>query len=179
MGGAVEGGKCAGGGAPGGGGGLQAFPGTAGGNQCFNLIQEIEEPSLSLSSERVWNEPWPEVRVTYRNLTKVHFRVVSYDFNQLKRAGGWQPDQLERGELQKLVRSKPLREWSRDLPATEDYQQREEQVQVPKDLEPGLYVLLASQLADFRKEQKNQVSHALFWVSDLALVIREGSAKER
>lgn len=160
--------------------GTQAFPGTAGGNHCFNVMREIEEPASSLSTERVWNEPWPDIRVSYRNLTQAHFRVVSYDASRLKRARGWDPDQLERTELEKLVQSKPVLEWSRDLPVTEDYQMREERVEMPRVLEPGLYGLLASHSPNFRKEEGNAVSHCLFWVSNLALVIRSeyGNAGE-
>lgn len=155
--------------------GMQAFPGTPGGDLCFNAVREIEHPSLGLAVERVWNAPWPEARVTYRNLAKAHFRVVKFDVNRLMRSDGWNPDSLEREEVEALVRAKPLREWGRELPATADYQARIERVEVPQDLEPGLYVLLASHLPDFRKKEENQVSHVLFWVSDLALVLREES----
>lgn len=152
--------------------GSQAFPGTVGGHQCHNLIQEIEEPGLSLMIERVWNQPGPEVRVSYRNLTGVHFRIVKYDFERLKRVGGWGLEELDQEEVRKLAGGKPLRQWSRTLPATVDFAWRTERVEAPGDLAPGLYVLLASQQADFRQKEGNQVSQSLFWVSDLALVLR-------
>lgn len=155
--------------------GGQAFPDSPGGAACFNLVQEIEAPTLGLHVERVWNKPWPEVRVDYRNLTQVHFRVVKFEFDRLKRGAGWNLEELEREEVRKLAQAPPLREWGRELAATADFQARTERVEVPADLEPGLYVLLASQQADFRKERENQVSQALFWVSDLALVIRSES----
>ncbi len=41
--------------------GAEAFPGTPGGNRCSNIVSQIEQPSSSLSVERVWNNPLPEV----------------------------------------------------------------------------------------------------------------------
>ena len=63
--------------------GARMFPDTPGGNRCHNLVQSIQSKTLSLHTERVWNEPWPDIRLKYRNLTKVHFRVVQFDWQQL------------------------------------------------------------------------------------------------
>ena len=59
------------------------FPESPGGQLCYNLIQSIEAKDLQISTERVWNKPWPEIRVHYRNLAKVHFRAVRYDWQKL------------------------------------------------------------------------------------------------
>ena len=48
---------------------------TVGGKLCANLIQEIEAKSIAITTERVWNEPLPTIRVDYRNLNKVWFRA--------------------------------------------------------------------------------------------------------
>ena len=47
--------------------------------QCYNLLDQIEAPLVEIATERVWNEPWPLIQVRYRNLTKVHFRLVRED----------------------------------------------------------------------------------------------------
>ena len=66
---------------------------------------------------------------------------------------------------------KPAFAWSVDLPATEDYQERLQEIAAPKDLKPGFYYLVASHDPNFG-EQNNQVSYTPFWVSRLAMVIR-------
>lgn len=37
--------------------GMQAFPNSYGGKQCFTLLQQIEGKSVGITTERVWNEP--------------------------------------------------------------------------------------------------------------------------
>ncbi|MFC1766233.1 tetratricopeptide repeat protein, partial [Planctomycetota bacterium] len=54
--------------------GWQRFPASIGGAWCYNLTQQIETRSLTVKTERVWNAPWPDIQVTYRNVTRVHFR---------------------------------------------------------------------------------------------------------
>src|SRR5262249_39878897 len=60
--------------------GKQALPNSHGGELCHNLVEQIESKSAVLDTERVWNDPWPTIRVRYRNLDKVHFRAVRVDF---------------------------------------------------------------------------------------------------
>ena len=43
-------------------------------------MKQIEAKSANIMTERVWNEPSPSIRVTYRNLTKVYFRLVREDW---------------------------------------------------------------------------------------------------
>ena len=51
--------------------GRDAHPASLGGRLCYNLIQQIEARSATLRTERVWNDPLPEIYVTYRNVTRV------------------------------------------------------------------------------------------------------------
>ena len=57
--------------------GYNSFPNSVGGKQCFNLMKQIEARSVQISTERVWNEPWPSIEVRYRNITQIHFRLVA------------------------------------------------------------------------------------------------------
>ncbi len=50
------------------------------GAMCYNLVQRIESKSASLRTELVWNAPWPTLDVMYRNVTKIYFRAVAFDF---------------------------------------------------------------------------------------------------
>ena len=56
--------------------GMKAFPDSAGGKLCFNLVQQIESKSANAATERVWADPLPTIKVTYKNITKAYFRVV-------------------------------------------------------------------------------------------------------
>ncbi len=65
------------------------FRNTPGGDLCYNLMKQIEAKSANIMTERVWNEPSPSIRVTYRNLTKVYFRLVREDWAAKIKSGNF------------------------------------------------------------------------------------------
>jgi len=160
--------------------GADVFPKSYGGVKCFNLVQQIEARQVTLSTERVWNEPWPVIAVNYKNLTKAYFRAVPQDFGAFVARQRWYGsgvingiDWQERDRyIAELLARQPAATWDAALPATTDYRERTENVPVAKDLKPGFYFILASLDASFGKDQ-NQVSATTVWVSDLALVVRQ------
>jgi uncharacterized protein YfaS (alpha-2-macroglobulin family) len=109
--------------------------------------------------------------VRYRNLTKAHFRVVAWDYDQRIKSGNWQAEYLDEAEQRDLLARKPVQQWSVELPPTDDFQERLQEIDAPQDLKPGFYYLVASHAPKFG-EQNNQVSYTPFWVSRLALVMR-------
>ncbi len=151
--------------------GKNAFPNSVGGRRCHNLLLQIEAKSSQINIERVWNPPLSKIQVRYRNLTKVFFRVVPESYEARLKTVRYRPEQLDENERRALLAKEPLRQWSVDLPATADYQERMEEVEPPADLKPGFYFLVASHDPAFG-EQNNLVSFTDFWVSDLALVVR-------
>lgn len=144
---------------------------SVGGKMCHNLIQQIEAHESQITTERVWNDPLPTINVAYRNLTKVYFRVVPFDFEEYARSQRWGAENLDQNQRSNLLKQNPLHAWPHDLPATEDYKQRTEELPAPKELKPGSYFLVASHNEKFT-DVDNQISFTEFWVSDLALVIR-------
>ena len=67
--------------------GWNEYAATVGGIECYNLIQQIEAKSATITTERVWNDPLPSIQVTYRNVTKVYFRAVATKFEDYIQAG--------------------------------------------------------------------------------------------
>jgi hypothetical protein len=55
--------------------GVKAYPESAGGKLCFNLVQQIESKSTQTTTERVWADPLPAIKLTYKNVTKAYFRA--------------------------------------------------------------------------------------------------------
>jgi len=151
--------------------GLDAFPKTAGGAMCFNLIQQIEARSARLDTERVWNEPWPTLNVSYRNITKVYFRAVAADFEDYIKRTRWGLGGFDDQQRKQLLSATPALEWDAELPPTKDYKERTENLPAPTKLKPGFYFIIASHDRTFG-EKENQVSLAPVWVSDLALVLQ-------
>jgi hypothetical protein len=147
--------------------GWDQYPASVGGIQCYNLIQQIEAKSASITTERVWNDPLPSINVTYRNVTKVYFRAVSVKFEDYMQVGG-------QYETNALLAMEPVLEWSADLLPTSDYKARTQTLSAPKGLAKGIYFVLASHDPSFQKDN-NQISLARLWVGDLAMVVRNAS----
>ncbi|MGV3486217.1 MAG: MG2 domain-containing protein [Planctomycetaceae bacterium] len=151
--------------------GAVRFAESLGARSCYNLVQQIEAPSSQIATERVWNQPLPTIDVHYRNLTKVHFRLLPLPFEDYITSSRWQPEQLDDAQRMALLAQTPVRAWSADLPATEDFQERVESLAVPAGIKPGSYYLVSSHNAAF-SDDDNQISISEVWVSDLALIIR-------
>lgn len=152
--------------------GKNAFPQSVGGKLCFNTIAEIEAKSVSVMTERVWNDPLPDLRVSYRNITKVYFRAVKVDWYSRFAPDRWSPGTLNQSDRDQLVRQAPTLSWSTDLPPTDDYRQATHDVVAPKDLKSGYYFILASVRPDF-SDNDNVISACEVWVSSLAIVLRQ------
>lgn len=151
-------------------------PQSPGGISCANLVASIEAPSASIQTERVWNAPWPDIRVTHKNTTKVWFRAVAWDWGQMA-AGQLRPiSNLGGPEFDALLERNPVLEWSHDLPATPDFRERHEDLPAPTTLEPGQYAIIASHNPGFSQDD-NQLSLAEVWVSRLALITREDQGR--
>lgn len=150
--------------------GWTAFPRSYGGLSCYNLIQQIESKSCTIRTEGVWNEPLPEIEVTYRNVARVFFRAVRQEFDLAGRSSPWRSG-FDADRVRALLAAVPVRTWSADLPATADYRERSVSLPAPAGLAPGPYTLIASHDPAFG-EVDNQVSCVDIWVSDLALVVR-------
>ena len=152
--------------------GEKAFPKSSGGQQCFNLIQNIEAKSSSVNTERVWtSDRAGTIQVRYRNLTEVHYRIVKADWNELIKSANYRPEYLNDAQRKALLAAKAEHEWSDKLPATEDFHDRTHSSVAPKDLKPGFYWVIASHDKGFGAAD-NQVTFSDFWVSDLSMITR-------
>ncbi len=156
--------------------GAAAFPGSVGGQLCRNLLLEIEAPQTRIHSERIWNAPWPTLDVYHKNTPETWFRIVAADWNEFLDRRRNRPENLSQDERIGLIGKAPVRSWSTNLPPTPDYSEHLTHLEVPRDLRPGFYFLLASRRADFG-EANNEVTLLPFWVSDLALVVRSRAGR--
>lgn len=158
--------------------GMKAHPDSPGGKLCHNLVANIEAKSLAVLAERAWAEPWPGIKVTYRNINRVHFRVIGADFiERLKISARWRPDQLDQNEARRILSRDPVISFSRELPATADYKEKITVLEAPKNLKPGFYFLFASTDENFIAN--SPVSYCDFFVTDLALMERRNTGTGR
>src|ERR1043166_6398962 len=171
--------------------GHELFPQSPGGKLCRNLVTEIESKSASITTERVWNcfsgagvspanvppgedkrDACPTIIIRYRNVDSVYFRAVPYDWEVFLQKQHHRPESLSEQERREVIAKPPALEWSEKLPPTSDYKEKTFAAPAPTTLKPGFYFIAASHDPKFG-EQDNQVSLAVVWVSDLALVTRQ------
>jgi hypothetical protein len=156
--------------------GRDTHPDSPGGRACWNLIQQIEAPWISIITERVWTQPLADIQVHYQNLTNLHLRIVPWDWAEnLAMLNPRGRDRWDEHRKEMLSRQ-PALEWSAALPPTADFVVRSEEIPAPDSLAPGHYYLLTSTDPEFGATDDNQVSFAPFWVSDLALIVRSHNA---
>jgi uncharacterized protein YfaS (alpha-2-macroglobulin family) len=149
---------------------------SPGAKLCRNLMAEIEAKSVEIATERVWNAPWPDIDVHYRNITKVYFRAFRYDWESLLEKRRGRPEYLDEKQKNEMLARKAEFEWSEELPATSDYRERAAKAKAPDKLKAGFYFVVASANADFSAKD-NVLSMASVWVSELALITRERDGK--
>lgn len=147
-----------------------AHPNSPGGLMCHNLAKSIEAKSTSVTTERVWNQPWPKIAVRYRNVTNIYFRAVVWDWNEFLEKRHARPEYLNQADRDSLLARKPVLEWSAALPATPDFKERTVELPAPATLKPGFYFIIASHDPKFG-DADNQITFSDVWVSDLALVV--------
>lgn len=179
---------------------VKAYPESVGGTLAYNLTQQILAKELSFNTERVWPgaDALPPITVSYRNLTKVHFRAYKLDWDARVKSFEHQynPDTTytltnervvkvpkeqgqdylqfdHKAEWQGILKGKPTQAWESAVPATPDYNLRSEKVTTPKSFEPGFYMVFASADGEFREGQSPVYATGV-WVSELALVMRHG-----
>ena len=165
--------------------GASAFPQSPGGKLCRNLLHEIETREVAIRTEQVWNcgaglgnpsgtsyhPACPMIEVSYRNIEKIHFRAVAYDWEFLFDEFHFSLWTLNNEAKHAILSTTPAQEWSEALPATRDFKERTVSLPASGKLKPGFYIIVASPEADFR-ESDNIVSMAQVWVSNLALITR-------
>jgi hypothetical protein len=159
--------------------GAEAHPKSPGGAMCRALVVEIESRDLQLFTESTWAAPFPVIRVSYRNLAKVHLRLAKADFLARLKAGKPHGQWLDDADRKPILALPAVKEQAADLPATDDYRHRHHDLPVAATfdaaaLEPGDYWVIASHKADFG-EQDNVVSVSLVRVTNLAIVAGQGA----
>ncbi len=160
--------------------GADAHPKSPGGAMCRLLVVQIESRDLSLQTESTWAAPWPVIRVTYRNLTKVHLRIVKADFLARLKSGmprsGW--GGMDEAVRKSILALPAIKELAADLPATDDYRRRHHDVPATAldaaGLEPGHYWVIASHRPDFGG-QDNELSMEMVQLTNLAIVAEQNA----
>lgn len=145
---------------------VKKYPGSEGGINAKNLLNQILHPQLNLTMEKV-NVPGLPFRtlVTYKNFSSLYFRIIELT-PELKKAvtKDYNNDEV----FQKLISEEILKDWMQSLAKTDDYLSHSVEVKIDA-LPVGEYVLLASVSKDFSLD-KNPLAVQYFHVSDISFI---------
>lgn len=144
---------------------LQQKEESEGRTNCYNLLQQIKRKELQLHTEKV-NLPNLPFRtlVNFRNISKAYLRLVKISDEQLSRLAQGYDDAY----WKELMAVPATKNWSQELPATNDYQQHSSEIKV-NELPVGNYLLLASASSDWTFEQ-NPLAVQYFYVSAISYI---------
>jgi uncharacterized protein YfaS (alpha-2-macroglobulin family) len=152
---------------------LPKAPGTV---NCRAVITRIEARELDLNSEYTVTPSVGELKISYRNIDSVSFRVVAdrwdhvLDKSENSRWRSHSPVDMDDEDIRRLLEEEPVTSWTLPLEATADYRERTTMIQVPS-LQPGFYRIIASAREDFQNSE-NAIRVATVWVTKIALVTR-------
>lgn len=144
---------------------LQQKEESEGRTNCYNLLLQIQRKELQLQTEKV-NLPNLPFRtlVSFRNISKAYFRLVKITDEQLgKFVQGY-----EDAYWKELLALQATKNWSQDLPKTNDYQQHSTEIKI-EGLPVGDYILLAGANNDWTFEQ-NPLAVQYFYVSGISYI---------
>jgi len=144
---------------------LQQKEESEGKANCYNLLQQIERKELNLITEQV-NLPQQPFRtlVTYRNFSKLYFRLVLMNDETKKKLANRYDDTY----WNNIVLLQPMRSWDQALPATSDYQKHNTEIKIDA-LPVGQYLLVASTQPDFSFD-KNPLAAQVLYVSGISYI---------
>jgi hypothetical protein len=132
---------------------------------CQNLLNQILHKELSMQLEKV-NIPGLPFRtlISYRNFTKLYFRIVKANHATEKNLG----NQWQDGYWKKITQLSSFKTFQQSFPETSDCQKHSAEIKIDS-LPVGEYALLASVDENFSL-QKNPMAVAFFYVSNIAYI---------
>ncbi|KPJ72676.1 hypothetical protein AMJ52_05605, partial [candidate division TA06 bacterium DG_78] len=149
--------------------GYKRFPGSPGGKSCNAYMTELTQKSLRLTGEKCIPPRPSKMLVSYKNFTRLHFRIIPDTWDAFMEEEKGRPNQIDTLRIKELLSQEPHKEWYVDLPVTDDLKERALEIDLP-ELDPGYYRVFASWQPDFVNSTMTQ--HTWLWVSNMTLVTR-------
>ncbi len=145
---------------------IKLFPDSKGAKQCESIRSEILQKELSLSMQNV-QLPNKDItaKLTYRNLTKPHYRIYKVSQNDLENLNKNYGSELVR----ELYKKELIVENHIEILDEKDYQEHDISISLPK-LDCGTYFIVFSKDDKFSKKDNELPAIHLFQVSNLSFV---------
>ena len=144
---------------------IRFYPDSKAAASAFNLVTQIIQPTLNLTTEKVNSTGLPfKSLVKFRNINTLYFRVIKTSREELKGLDKMGYDKM----WPLLVKQKSIQTWSNAVPETGDYQEHSAEIKTD-GLSSGLYILLVSKKADFSLTD-NVIARQITYVSNISYI---------
>jgi uncharacterized protein YfaS (alpha-2-macroglobulin family) len=149
---------------------IDKYPKSFGAGLCKYLLAQIQEKSMSLSTERV-NPKEKEFRalLSYKNLDKIYFKIVENPFPKNKERYYY-----DEANIKKLLTQKALKSWELKLPEDKDYNPHSLEMVLP-EMPYGTYFILCSDNASFEYKSNYAIAYAEINISNMAYLTRNNN----
>ncbi|MEP6713067.1 MAG: MG2 domain-containing protein, partial [Ferruginibacter sp.] len=144
---------------------ISKYPESAGALNAQNLLQQVKQPSLKLTTEKV-NVPGQPFRtlVEYKNASILYLRIIKTNRDEIKR--------IEKEGYDKvwpaMINLKAIKNWSVILPDQQDYQEHSTEIKI-EDLPTGTYIILTSLNPNFTLAN-NYLARQITYVSNISYI---------
>jgi len=141
------------------------FPKSEGGINARNSILQIEQPGLSLETEKV-NIPLQPFRtlVKYKNAKTIYLRIIKTSREEINRLGRGDAENFWKA----ITEMKPAKSWAVNLPDLQDYQEHSTEIKID-GLAGGMYFIIASIDEKFSLT-KNIIVSQFTYVSNISYI---------
>jgi len=148
--------------------GYKRFPDSPGGKSCKIYIDKIEKKSVSLKIEQIIPPRPSKMLVSYKNFNELFIRIYKDEWPDYKK-GEYEHSKCfaDSNKIKKALSLKPYKEWSLELPPTEDFKTKTLEVDIP-GCENGFYRIFVSSDEGF--EDWTQIDQSWFIVSNITLI---------
>ena len=152
------------------------WPKSPGGKKCANIVAAIEKKDVSVNVERNWCSPWPEIKVTAKNVSEIHFRLVPVSFKEIVEdlsMGSVSYGTVKDDVKNKYLKRRPAKEWYETLQLKPGYCEQTFRLATPSDLKAGHYLLYAAGNGKFGSDKQPLFAQHVT-VTSLALALAAG-----
>lgn len=143
---------------------------------CAELLEELSLKDVSrFSASNLWfDAESAKIKVSAKNIDKLYFRAVPWDWQDFLRRERNRPNNLSTKETREILLSEEgAVTWSQELEKFTDFAEHEFTVAAPfEKLEPGFYFIGVSADPDFASFGKDRIPYLTTWVSNISVVTR-------
>ncbi|NCB46591.1 hypothetical protein EOM81_06210 [bacterium] len=150
---------------------VENYPQTYG-EQLANVIKaQILTKTVSIEAEKIMSPQKSQVKISFRNINKLYFKLVDRPNNTLTRAKNYSPDSVDWKDYPEIISGYPLKKWEITLDPGKEYKTCEQIIDLP-ELPKGIYYLVASVRSDY-SETSNALHVAPIIISELGIFSRK------